>query len=304
MNKTRFVLILLILTFLLPLSSCKKKKTGEGDFSFAFLTDIHVQPEKRAAEGFRMAIDRVNSLAPDFVLTGGDLIMDALRQKQSRADSLYALYDSLSAFFSMPVHNAMGNHENFGFNPLSGVDPENPMYGKKMFEKYIGKRYYAFDHKGWRFYILDSVEKDTTGEGVYYGHVDSLQISWLKHDLSQVSPETPLVLVVHIPLVTIMTQLLSGSTAPNSKGIVITNSKEVLGAFQGHDLKLVLQGHLHFLEDLYAEGTHFLTGGAVCASWWNGPRDGLEEGFVMVHTHGNDFSWEYIDYGWEAAQQE
>ena len=283
-------------------SSCKTQQqeasTSEDAFSFAFLTDIHLQPERNAPAGFRQAIDTVNMLDPDFVITGGDQIMDALGQKESRADSLYDMYAEMTELFNMPVYNTMGNHEVFGIYKQSGVDRAHPLFGEKMFEERMGERYYAFDHKGWRFYILDSVDEREDHSG-YYGHVDSLQIAWLKEDLANVDPSTPIVISVHIPFITIQTQLLSGSTAANAEGLVITNSKEVLSQFDEHNLKLVLQGHLHFLEDLYAQGVHFITGGAVSSSWWNGPRMGMEEGFLMVHVDGEEFDWEYVDYGWE-----
>ena len=92
---------------------------------------------------------------------------------------------------------------------------------------------------------------------------------------------------------------MSGPLAPNGKGGVINNGNEVLEIFKDYNLKLVLQGHLHFLEDLYANGVHFITGGAVCGQWWEGPRNGMEEGFLQIHVNGDNFTWEYIDYGWE-----
>lgn len=296
--------VIIIPMILFSFSSCnapeKEKAKDENAFSFAFLTDIHVQPEKNADKGLMQAIDTVNKLNPDFVITGGDQIMDALGQTEERADSLYDLYVELSGSFNMPVYNTMGNHEVFGIYARSGVDPSNPLYGEKMYEERIGQRYYAFDHKGWRFYILDSV--DEVGEGgEYYGHIDSLQIEWLKEDLKTVDLETPIAISVHIPFITVQTQLVYGSTAANSEGLVITNSTDVLKLFQGYNLKLVLQGHLHFLEDIYVGGIHFITGGAVCASWWNGPRGEMEEGFLLVNVDGEDIDWEYVDFGWEAA---
>jgi len=279
---------------------CKQKVSEEEEFSFAFLTDIHVQPELNATEGLRKAIATVNELKPDFVITGGDLIMDALGQTYGRADSLYNLYIETAEEFSMPVYNTMGNHEVFGYYESSGVDSTHPFYGDRFFMERIGKRYYAFDHKGWRFYILDSI--DEWEEGGYYGYVDQEQIAWLKNDLEGVDPETPICISVHIPFITVQTQLVQGATSPNSRGLVITNSKEVLDLFENHNLKLVLQGHLHFYEDLFAKGTHFITGGAVCASWWRGPRGEMEEGFLIVRVHGDQFSSEYIDFGWEVAE--
>jgi 3',5'-cyclic AMP phosphodiesterase CpdA len=302
--KKPFIQAIIFPLFLLSLSTCNSPRSGKAGnkdaFSFAFLTDIHVQPEKSADKGFIQAIEAVNKLDPDFVIMGGDQIMDALAQSEARADSLYDMYNELSGLIDMPVYNTMGNHEVFGVYERSGVDPSHPLYGEKMYEERIGKRYFAFDHKGWRFYILDSVD-EREDQRAYYGHVDSVQIEWLKEDLAQVDKNTPIAISVHIPLISVQTQLRQGATVPNGEGLIITNSTDVLSLFTEHNLKLVLQGHLHFLEDIYAAGVHFITGGAVSASWWNGPRGNLEEGFLMVHVDGEEFEWEYVDFGWEVT---
>ena len=293
---TRKIVSFIILSILV--CSCQKsRQAGQEGFSFAFLTDIHLQPELNAPEGFNKAISEVNRLGPDFVLTGGDLIMDALGQTFNRADSLYDLYAEMSQSLEMPVHNTMGNHEEFGYYESSGVTSEHPFYGDKLFEDRLGKRYYAFDHKGWRFYIFDSVEEHE--EGGYFGHIDQEQLDWLKQDLTAVDHETPIVISVHIPLITVTAQISEGSTTANNRGLVVVNSKDVLDLFGEHNLKLVLQGHLHSYEDIYINDMHFITSGAVCASWWRGPRGDLEEGFLMVHVKGEEISTDYIDYGWE-----
>ena len=78
----------------------------------------------------------------------------------------------------------------------------------------------------------------------------------------------------------------------------------VLDLFADRNLRLVLQGHLHFLEDIFVRGqTHFITGGAVSSAWWEGKRHGLEEGFVQLRIHGRDVAWEYVDYGWDARPE-
>ena len=296
-HKLNSVKYLTLLLGILMLFGCKQKVAEEESFTFAFLTDIHVQPELNATDGFKLAIASVNSLKPDFVITGGDLIMDAMGQTYGRADSLYNLYNKTIKDFSVPVYNTMGNHENFGFYESSGVDSTHSLYGDKFYMDRIGNRYLAFDHKGWRFYILDSI--DEKEEGGYYGYIDEEQIEWLKKDLSGVDKETPICISVHIPFITVTTQLNQGSTAQNSPGLVITNSKEVLDLFADHNIKLVLQGHLHVYEDLYINDIHFITGGAVCANWWKGPRGEMEEGYLMVKVNGDKISSEYIDYGWE-----
>ena len=209
--KMTFQQAVVISGFLLFFSSCdapQSRKEGNRDtFSFAFLTDVHVQPERNADKGFMQAMDKVNQLAPDFVIMGGDQIMDALSQSEARADSLYDMYVALSRHMNMPVYNTMGNHEVFGINEISGVDPSHPLYGEKMYEERIGKRYYAFDHKGWRFYILDSVDEKDDRQG-YYGHIDSMQIEWLKKDLEQVGKNTPIAISIHIPFISVPAPIL------------------------------------------------------------------------------------------------
>ncbi|MFC1726764.1 metallophosphoesterase family protein [candidate division KSB1 bacterium] len=270
---------------------------GSGyDFSFVF---IHLQPEKNAVAGFNQAIDNVNRLNPDFIITGGDLVMDALGQKFEKADQLYNLFIENSKNFKAPVYNTMGNHEVFGLYERSGIDPSHPEYAKKMFKNRLGngKTYYSFDHKGWHFIILDSVGE--TEERRYYGWVGEEQFNWIKNDIQKLSKDTPVAVSTHIPFFTVMTQIERGSLEPNGRGGVINNSKEVYELFKEHNLKLVLQGHLHAYEDIYVNGVHFITGGAVSSAWWDGPNNGLEEGFLHVKVNDGDFDTEYIDYGWE-----
>jgi 3',5'-cyclic AMP phosphodiesterase CpdA len=300
LKNAQWISLISILLLVFSAISCRNSAPDEPDFSFAFLTDIHVQPEQNATEGFLKAIEMVNELRPDFVITGGDLIMDALGVGFERADSLYNLYAETVRGLQMPVHNTVGNHEVFGYFEESGVDSSHPMYGDKLYEERLGKRYYAFDYKGWRFYIFDSI--DELEEGGYYGHIDREQISWLRKDLEGVDRATPIAISVHIPIITVQTQIHQGSTVPNDSGAVITNSKELLDLFNGYNLKLVLQGHLHAYEDIYVNGIRFITGGAVSGRWWNGPRFGMEEGFLMVHISGDEFTSEYIDYGWHVEE--
>ncbi|MFC2156035.1 metallophosphoesterase family protein [Acidobacteriota bacterium] len=261
------------------------------------MTDIHLQREKMAVEGFSKAIETANNLKPDFVITGGDLVMDALEAKYEQADKLYNLYLETCKKFKMPLYNTPGNHESFGIYEKSGVDPAHPEYGKKMFEKRIGKTYYSFDYEGWHFLILDSVAE--VGKEGYIGKIPEEQVEWIKEDLKKTGKNTPIVLSTHIPFITSMTQVYSGSLDANNDHIVIVNSKEVLELFNDHNLKLVLQGHLHFLEAIYVRGIHFITTGAVSGKWWEGPNKETEEGFLLIKVKGENFEWDYIDYEWE-----
>lgn len=303
-NKTSW-LIFMSLTFILILSGCTRDGNEPGnksnEFSFVFMTDIHVQPEKDAIQGYKQAIDTIERLNPDFVITGGDLVMDVLGTGYERADSLYNLYQNITAELTMPVYNTMGNHEVFGWYEKSGVDPSHAEYGKKMFEKRLGERYYSFDHKGWHFLILDSVEENE--EGGYKGYISEEQIEWIKEDLSAIDKNTPVCVSVHIPVFTMGTQYLYGALEANRKGTVINNTREFLDLFTGYNLKLVLQGHIHILEDIFINNVHFVTGGAVSGAWWSGDNYGTEEGFLFLKIKGDDFNWEYIDFGWKVEEE-
>lgn len=298
---TNAVLAILAVSFMLSCAD-QQQSSCEEEFSFAFMTDIHVQPEKRADEGFMAAIAKVNVLKPDFVITGGDLIMDALGVSYERADSLYDLYTELQEKFDMPVYNTIGNHEVFGIYEKSGAGPDHPEYKFGMFEKHLGETYYSFDYQGWHFIILNSVVE--TEDRHYIGKIDEEQMEWISNDLLDVAPETPIIISTHIPFITVFTQILYGEFAPEYHGLVVENARAVLDIFTGYNLKLVLQGHLHYLEDIEVYGVHFITVGAVSARWWSGPNEGVEEGFLMVNVHGDDFCWEYVDYGWEVETTE
>jgi 3',5'-cyclic AMP phosphodiesterase CpdA len=297
--KSLFTCIVTIM--LLSLSSCgiKSNKTSDG-FSFVFMTDIHIQPELNAPQGFKQAMDSINAINPDLVITGGDLIMDALGQSYGRADSLYNLYEEMIKNLKMPVYNSMGNHEIYGIYKESGADKLNPEYGEKMFEKRLGESYYTFDHKSWKFMIINSIED--TKRSSYIGWIDSTQMVWISQVLAQTKKETPIIIITHIPFITVFEQKYYGSTLKNDSSLVVANSKNVIDLFKDHNLKLVLQGHLHTVEDIYIDGIHFITGGAICGAWWNGPNKGFEEGFMKIDISGEDISWEYKDYGWNVVK--
>jgi len=297
-------LTLLLFLSIFILSCQPKQKSLESDnsddFSFVFMTDIHLTPELNATEGLLQAIEKINALSPEFVLTGGDNIMDALGQTYETSDSLYNLYEETVKNLNMPIYNSMGNHEVFGLYETSGVSPDHEEYGKKLYENRLAKPYYSFDHKNWHFIILDGI--GFTEDRHYYGVIDTEQIEWLKQDLSNAGEDKSVAICTHIPLLSVGSQIMSGPTEGFSEGSIITNANEIIPILEQYNVKLVLQGHLHFLEDINYNGIHYITGGAVSSGWWKGPRYGMEEGFLKIDVSGDDFDWEYVDFGWEVEK--
>jgi 3',5'-cyclic AMP phosphodiesterase CpdA len=299
MKMTKTFLFILILFFSTTAKFVYCQSTPSDEIFFAFLTDIHVQPERNAIEGFSKAIENVNKLKPEFVITGGDLVFDALGVGHSRADSLFNIYGEMINRIEVPVYNTIGNHDIFGWYEKSNVPRDHPEFGKKMFKNRLGRNYYSFTHRGIKVFILDSIE-ELPEKGKYYGYVNQEQIDWLKDELSKTDTTMILVISTHIPLITTLSQIRGGSTTANERGLVVENSKEVLDLFNRHNLKLVLQGHLHYYEELKIQNKiTFITGGAVSGRWWLGENQGLQEGFVLIKIKNDNINAEYYDYGWE-----
>lgn len=299
MNKIFSIKIYLLSIFLFLPFQLFSQSIKDEEITFVFMTDIHIQPERNAVDGFKKAIEKVNELNPDFVITGGDLIMDALAVNFTRADSLYNLYIETIKLLKAPVYNTIGNHEIFGWYEKSGVSRDHPEFGKLMYQKRLGKTYYSVSYKNLKLFILDSIE-ETPEKGKYYGFINQEQLKWLKEELSKTDTSMLIIVSSHIPLLTTFSQIRNGAMAANDRGLVVENSKEVFELFKNHNLRLVLQGHLHFFEDVNIQNRiRFITGGAVSSRWWTGPNEGLEEGFVLIKIKGDKITAEYIDYGWD-----
>src|SRR5262249_8517341 len=153
----------------------------------------------------------------------------------------------------------------------SGAAEAEPHFGKRMFEEYMGRRYYTFAHKGWRFIVLDSV--GITAERQYTGLVDAEQLIWLKNELNTIGRQTPIILITHIPLFTGYMQYGSLTKVLPQDALVVMNARDLADIIDGYNVKAVLQGHLHVREVIdNRRGCQYITSGAVCGNWWRGPR--------------------------------
>jgi 3',5'-cyclic-AMP phosphodiesterase len=230
--------------------------SGQRNFSFVFLPDIHLQPDSANIANFEHCAGQINTLHPDFILTGGDMIYTAKNVDDIKAKVLFDLMDKEFKLFKMPVYMMMGNHEHVGITGDSGIDKTNPMWGKQMYEKRYGNRFYSFYFRGWKFFVLDGIrilEKDKD----YTQGVDSIQINWLKRELDQTGKNVPVVLAIHPPLINPHAMTDSQSQALSE------SSETLLNLFKDHDLKMVLQGHNHIYMNLFINGRYYLSGGST-----------------------------------------
>ena len=299
MNKN-FVLFILLAAMALfsHCTDCTQSggKSSENAFSFAFLTDVHLNKDNRGNgnEGLEKALAYAKVRGVDFVIFGGDLVdVDGLKPEQeATADSLFARFKSIVDKSGVPAYFTIGNHDRFyTFN--GQADPA----GFKMFQKYLGETYYSFDYKGVHFIVINSVQRDS----VHRYFVNDEQFEWLKNDLSAIGANTPLVVSTHVPFQSLYYPAVEGRIIPTD---MFENYKEVWDLLLNYNLKIILQGHQHLHEELFVKDTWFLTGGAVSGGWWRGEFHRTQEGYLHVSVDAEEkFSWNYVDYGWEVDKK-
>ncbi|HYZ85249.1 MAG TPA: metallophosphoesterase [Bryobacteraceae bacterium] len=264
------------------------------EFQFVHLTDLHIQPELKATENCVRCIETINEIPADFSIAGGDLVFDANLVSRQRAGLLFDLYEKTTARLKRPLRHVIGNHDLFGIGERGKAEPANLTGSKKSWETSFGKRYRSFDHKGWHFVLLDTI--DVLPDGGYRCFVDAEQMHWLENDLKSMPKGAPLLVVTHAPLVTGFLQYSDlGHIAPHD-ALVVTNSKDVCDLLFQYNLKAVLQGHTHVCENVQFRGCQFITTGAVCGNWWKGPRFGSPEGFGVVKLRGDVVEYRYQAY--------
>jgi len=287
-----FIKMLTILIMVCQLHGCHPLEVPDSSFSIAFFTDIHLNKgENGCFKGFEKAIKTADSLEVDFIITGGDNVdIDVLKDDSITAHELYRRFLEVQNNSPVKIYPAIGNHDRY-----TGAYFEDPMRGSALFESYLGPSYYSFNHKGWHFILLNTVQ---VVDGQYA--VGPVQYEWLKGDLQETGAEVPIVLIGHVPVLSVYTPAVSETYGFDS----FSNFREVLNLFTDYNLKLVLQGHQHLYEEIYTRNIQFITAGAVSASWWGGPYYGTEEGFLLLTLDEKTFDWEYIDFGWETHKQE
>ena len=275
-------------------------KRGKPDFTAAFLSDPHVFEQKGASRGFASAVAHAFSQRrpPELVITGGDLAFDILETDRARADAQYALFDQGLSSVKAPIHHVPGNHDCLGVYEASGMAPGDPLYGKGYFVQRFGleRPYHSFDHEGWHFVCLDTIG---IVDRAYRGYVDDEQLAWLADDLA--AANRPTVVIGHIPLFSNFVEWRRGTAEGIPDGVSVVNCHQVAEILVKHPVRLVLAGHLHVVESSTYKGIEFANVGAISGNWWDGQRDGFEEGYGLVEFRGDQVSWSYVDYGWEAA---
>jgi 3',5'-cyclic AMP phosphodiesterase CpdA len=291
---------------LLPNQPAAAASTSTSEsFKFVFMTDIHVFSQKRAPEGLQACVRSINALPGEtaFVVTGGDLIMDALMEEAAAVRDQWAIFDDCMKPLRPPVYHTIGNHDIGGWSAHSKIAESQAEFGKALFaEKYgRGATYKSFDHGGWHFIQLDSIQREEATQE-YYGWVDDAQLAWLEADLKSVGTQRPIVVITHIPFVSVWAQMNGDPRKGEIAKSLVNNGHVIRKMLLKHNVKLVLSGHGHLSERIelsHFNKTTYIQGGAVSGGWWRGRIGGLPEGYGVVTCKADGtFEHEFKDYGW------
>ena len=272
------------------------KPSSTGSFTFAFFTDVHIEPEMDAPQGTALAMEAINSSDAEFAICGGDHVFDALKAHKERIIEQYQLYAEAETAMRLPVWHVLGNHDVAGLE--TGMSSHDVIFGKAMFEKVFNTpTYYSFQHKGVNFIVLDSII--IKGRDWFPG-IDIDQAAWLERVL-QATANMPSIIISHVPFSTSMATYAPGSN--NKVYDPIVNSDVMIPILEQYNVIALLQGHTHIVENVNRHGIQYLTGGAVCGNWWKGPQYGDREGVTFVTVDDGTVSSRYVPTGFVSIDQ-
>ena len=279
---------------------------------FAHLTDIHLQPERRAPEGLTACLRHVQSQPdkPELILTGGDTIMDSMASDEARVKLQWELWQKvIKQECSLPIESCLGNHDVWGLNKeKSKTTGSEPLFGTRWAMQVFGidSPYRSFDRAGWHFIALDGVFPEGNG---YQGRLDEEQFAWLAEDLKAVPPATPVLIWSHIPVLSAAAYFGGKNEETNdwvvSRSVMHIDARRFKDLFLKHpNVKLFLSGHLHLVDRVDYLGVSYVCGGAVSGAWWKGAHYECEPGYTLVNLYDDGtFEHEYVTYGWKAAEK-
>jgi len=299
MQRRRFIQNLSLIsaaTALPELSSAepvKKKKS----FTTAFITDIHVKPSEVAEAGMKKALQNVNQLKqqPDFIINGGDSIMDALAATKENTQTQWELFNKImQAENKLPVKHCMGNHDIWGWQLKEDVKADS-LYGKAWWLKQTGnsKTYYSFTHKDWQFIFLDSVQENNGG---YIALLDDEQFTWLENELDY-NKSKFVCIVSHIPIISFCSAMFFKDMLPNgdwklSRALLHTDARRIKDLFKRYpNIKTCLSGHIHLQDQVDYLGVKYFCNGAISGNWWKGSFQDFAPAYALFDFY-NDGSVE------------
>lgn len=151
-----------------------------NDFQFAIVSD---RTGGHRAKIFSRAVELLNVMQPEFVLSVGDLI-EGGRKEAEKLQGEWKEFDSYVNRLQMPFFYVPGNH-----------DLANPV-SDKLWQEKLGRRYYRFIYRNVLFLVLNTEDTPYTGTGM----IGPEQITWIKKTLEETRDVQWTVVAFHKPI--------------------------------------------------------------------------------------------------------
>lgn len=252
-------------------------------FDFVFITDMHLENRPWGVVKTQASIREINDLTPTPALlwAQGDICL------QGHAGSAYR---ECLALAKMPVRNGPGNHEMI-------LEHANP---RDEFEAVFGPTYYSFDWAGIHGIVLDG-NKPIPGQRGFkavHGAVEGSELAWLRADLAAQPLGKPIIVGIHIPIVSTYPQRRreSPKDAPYWE---VTNADALTDLFAQHKVRLVLQGHMHENERIVVKGVEYVESISLSGCWFQSGAamergvDGTPRGYRIISVDGKTVTHRY-----------
>ncbi|MBB2146786.1 metallophosphoesterase [Pedobacter sp. LMG 31464] len=291
---------------MLPSTVSANNDRVKRSFRFAFISDIHVKPGVVPEAGMAKAIQHVQNLKPkvDFIVNGGDSIMDALAATKESAQIQWDLFHKImEKENSLPVYPCIGNHDIYGWFQKT-PDSTDPLYGKNWAVKELKMtdRYYHFQKGKWDFIVLDSTQLNPAGG--YVGKIDEEQLVWLKNKLAEIPKDRFIVIVSHIPILSICAGLFFNKTEANGdlmikRNLMHSDFLAIKALFNQYpNIKTCLSGHVHLQDEVHYLGIKYYCNGAICGNWWSGAYQEFDPAYAVFEFFDDGTcSREMVNYG-------
>jgi hypothetical protein len=252
---------------------------NSDNFTFIHMTDIHLDANNLVS--FNKAVEEFKKISPAFVMSTGDLVNtgDKTTISEAQATQWFGAYKTAVAGLSMPVYNALGNHDaaNLACESAAGATAG---CSKSAYRTSFGPTYYSFDWGQYHCVVLDPNEVKA-GSQIF--EINASQMAWLQKDLSYRAKSSPLLVFFHEP-----------TTAWQSQASVLNLLKQYKTA--------IFSGHAH--EDLLmsSQGIPEQVTAALSGEWGHGDNpDGSKPGYRIVSIVGDAIDTFYKEIG--SAQQ-
>lgn len=277
----------------LPLVSAATTGKRKKQFTTAFITDIHIKPLDIAEAGMKKALQHINQLKPkpDFIINGGDSIMDALAVDKEKTKIQWELFNKIiRAENKLPVKHCIGNHDIWGWQLKEDVKAD-PLYGKAWWVQQTGNSgtYYSFTEQNWHFIFLDSVQENNGG---YIALLDEVQFAWLEKELDT-NREKFICIVSHIPIVSFCSAMFFKDMLPNgdwklSRALLHTDARRIKDLFKKYpNIKACLSGHIHLQDEVNYLGIKYYCNGAISGNWWKGAFQDFAPAYALFDFYND-----------------